>query len=212
MWQSFKEYITALGHWGWAVVGDVILSGVGAYIDISGRGAFPPTWLWILLLVSGLAVAPLFVFHKVRVQRDKLQAEKDSQEPNVELTDFDYELPYKRMTGYGANVIVIRLAGILRNMSPKNYGCLDFFRVEIPTPRGIYLATSHNPPLGYKFEPNSIYSNKLFSFTGDFNDPLIGLESWEPLIKGAKGVINLAVQGQKIKTYPIKIADKEGFG
>lgn len=189
---------------------DVIGGGIGAYVDISGRGAFP-TWLWILLLVSGFTIAPLFAFHKLRVQRDKLQAEKDSQESNVELTNFDSELPYKRMTGYGENVIVIRLAGRLRNMSPQNYGCLEFLRVEIPTPRGIYVAISQNPPLGYRFEPNSIYPNKLFSFTGDLSDPLIELESWEPLIKGAKGVINLVVQGQKIKTYPIKIADKEGF-
>lgn len=170
----------------------------------------------LLFLILGIFLVSLWSPYKVWKQtddeRERLQTQIDSRESNVELTDFDHELTYKRMTDSRGDVIVIRLAGRLRNTSPKNSGSLDFFRVEVPTPRGIYLAISKVPQVGHEFKPNSIYPNELFTFAGDFADPLIKLESWEPLIKGAKGRINLAVQGQKIKTYPIKIADKEGFG
>jgi hypothetical protein len=70
MWVSFKEYITALGHWGWFVLGDVVSGGAGAYLDVSGRVGFP-TFIWILMLLGGLTVAPFMAFHKVRLQRDE---------------------------------------------------------------------------------------------------------------------------------------------
>lgn len=142
-------------------------------------------------------------------EQDKLQVEKDSRESNVELTDFDRELQYKKMKNSRGDVIVIRLAGRLRNNSSENCGSLDFFRVEVDTPYGSFIAKSDNPPLGHTFIPNSIYPNKIYTFTGELVAPHIG--SWELFIKGAEGRINLAVQGQTIKTYPIKIADTEGF-
>jgi len=176
------------------------------YIQIGG-------WFFLALgIFLAFLWSPYKVWKQTDDERERLQTQIDSRESNVELTDFDHELTYKRMTDSRGDVIVIRLAGRLRNTSPENSGSLDYFRVDVPTPRGIYLAVSRVPPLGHTFEPNSIYPNQLFTFTGDFADPLIKLESWEPLIKGAKGRINLAVQGQRIKTYPIKIADKEGFG
>jgi hypothetical protein len=93
----------------------------------------------------------------------------------------------------------------------QTHGSLDFLRIEIQTPRGFFIANSGTPQLGDRFEPNSIFSEKCFIFSGDLSDPDIGIESWEPLIQGQKGRINLAVQGQDIRTYPIKISDKEGF-
>ncbi len=37
MGKSFKEYITALGYWGWVVLIDVLSGSKGAYLDISGK-------------------------------------------------------------------------------------------------------------------------------------------------------------------------------
>ena len=48
-------------------------------------------------------------------------------------------------------------------------------------------------------------------FTADLEEPLVNIQSWEPFIKGGNGRINLAIQGQQIKSYPITIADAEGF-
>jgi len=141
--------------------------------------------------------------------KDELQAKIDSKQSDVEFTDFNHELQYKKKTSSRGNEIIIRSAGRLRNNSSENRGCLDFFRVEVPTPYGSFIATSDDPPLGYTFEPNSIYRNEIYVFTGELSPPHI--DSWEPHIKGAEGRINLAVQGQMIRTYPIKIADTEGF-
>lgn len=181
---------------------------------------FPATWYggwgrWPFLGVGLIIVflwSPFKVWKQIKEERDRLQAQIDSKEAQVKLTNFDNELRYRIMTGSrNQKVIVIRLFAILRNTSMQNHGSLDFFRIEIPTSRGSFIAKSDVPPLGYKFEPNSIYKDKCFVFNGDLADPVIGIESWEPFIQGKEGRINLAVQGQKIRTYPIKIADKEGF-
>jgi hypothetical protein len=146
-------------------------------------------------------------------ERDRLQAEIDSEKSDVEFTDFDPEIQYRIMQGSRGKELVFRVAGRLRNKSPRNSGSLDFFRINIPvttqTFHGSFIANSNNPQTGHKFEPNSIYPEKLYIFRGELLSPYIG--SWEPHIKGAKGRINLQVQGQDIKTYPIKIAGKEGF-
>jgi hypothetical protein len=68
---SFKEYITSLGHWGWLVMADFVLTITGAWLDLSATAGFP-TWLWLTLGLVGLIVAPFFAFHKVREQRDKV--------------------------------------------------------------------------------------------------------------------------------------------
>jgi hypothetical protein len=180
---------------------------------------FPATWYgdwgrWLLLGVGLVIIflwSPFKVWDETEKERKKLQAKEDSKKPNVELTNFDPELQYRVMTKGSKPVIVIRLSGRLRNISLQNSGSLDFFRIEVPTPRGSFIAVSNDLPLGYKFEPNSIYRDSLFVFTGDLGEPAIQVQSWEPFIKGAKGRVNLAIQGQEIRSYPIKIADQEGF-
>lgn len=209
MWQSFKEYITALGRWGWVVVADIILTGAGAYLDLSS--GIIPTWVWITLGLLALIIAPFVAFHKLRVQRDKLKAEKDSKESKVELTDFNRELEYRVMEKGSKLVIAIRLKGILRNRSLENSGSLSYFGLSIDTPHGFYSAESNNPPFGYKFEPNFIYGDRLFVFIGELDEPHLKIQSWIPYIKGAEGRIILDVQGQEIKNYPIKIANEQGF-
>lgn len=72
MRKSFKQYITALGRWGWVAMADIILSSVGAYLDISNTASIP-MWLWGTFLLIGLIVAPFWAFHKLRVERDELQ-------------------------------------------------------------------------------------------------------------------------------------------
>ena len=66
---------------------DIISGGAGAYLDISGSWGFP-TWLWIILLVIGLAIAPFWAFHKVRVGRDKLQKKLDDRKERKVILDF----------------------------------------------------------------------------------------------------------------------------
>ena len=76
MVKSFQEYLVAFGYWGLLVVADFIASGVGAYLDVSGAVSFP-RWIWMALLFAGLAIAPLFPFHKMRLARDELIQERD---------------------------------------------------------------------------------------------------------------------------------------
>jgi len=188
---------------------------------LTGISLLPVSATWYqdwgrwLILVIGLVLtfiwSPFAVWLETEKERERLQAEIDSKESNVELTNFDHELQYKVMTKGSKPVIALRLSGRLRNMSLGNAGSLDFFRLEVPTPRGSFIAVSEDPPLGYRFEPNSIYKSQLFVFTGDIGEPSVQIQSWEPFIKGAKGRINLVVQGQQIKSYPITIADAEGF-
>ena len=62
-----------------------ILSGMaGAYLDISGAWGFP-TWLWVTLLGIAFIIIPFIAFHKIRVQRDVLQAQlqKDKNTPKL---------------------------------------------------------------------------------------------------------------------------------
>ena len=180
---------------------------------------FPATWYgewgrWLFLGVGLIIVflwSPFKVWKQIKDERDRLQAQIDSKEANIELTNFDHELQYRKMTKGSQPVIAIRLLGILRNMSSQNSGSLDYLRIEVSTPRGSYIAKSDNPPLGYKFEPNSIYPTQHFIFVGELSEPNLNIQSWEPYVRGAEGKVVLDVQGQKIKTYPIKIADKEGF-
>lgn len=71
MWKSLKEYVTALGHWGWIVLVDIFSGITGAYLDVSGIEGFP-TWLWVTLLGIALIISPFIAFHKLRKQRDEL--------------------------------------------------------------------------------------------------------------------------------------------
>ncbi len=73
----------------------IILAGAGAYLDISGKGGFP-TWLWIVLAISGFVIAQFLAFHKVRLERDRaLEAEK----PLI-ITPHKYAIGLSGMTEY----------------------------------------------------------------------------------------------------------------
>lgn len=84
MRESFKEYITSLGHWGWVVLVDIISGAVGAYLDISGKWGFP-TWLWIMLLMLGLAIAPFLAFHKLRVYKQELETKLNDRQERLNV-------------------------------------------------------------------------------------------------------------------------------
>ncbi len=76
MGKSIREYVTALGHCGWAEGVDVLSGITGAYLDISSKAGFP-MWLWILLLALGMAIAPFVAYHKLRIKRDEIQRQLD---------------------------------------------------------------------------------------------------------------------------------------
>lgn len=59
-----------MGYWTLLVIADVIFAVTGAILDATKVTSFP-TWLWVTAGALGLAIAPFFVFHKVRVQRDE---------------------------------------------------------------------------------------------------------------------------------------------
>lgn len=73
MRESLREYITALGHWGWLVLVDVFSGLVGAYLDISGSKWGVPTWIWITLLGIAFVIVPFIAFHKLRIKRDEMR-------------------------------------------------------------------------------------------------------------------------------------------
>lgn len=171
---------------------------------------FTPFWsritgiaiIFILLLRSAYKV-----WSSADDQRERLQAEKDSKESCVELTNFHDELQYRIMTRGSKAVIAIGLSGILRNTSLQNSGSLDYFGLTIQTTKGFFRAETDSPPLGHKFEPNSIYPHTHFVFVGELSEPYLNIQSWEPYIKGAQGTVTLDVQGQKIRSYPIRVAE-----
>jgi hypothetical protein len=102
MLKSLKEYATALGHWVWVVILEVLGSAVGAYLDISNTLSIP-IWLWLTFLLLGLIIAPFLAFHKIRKERDVLQEKLDNN-PFIEVEphkDFDdYYLKVHNIGGY----------------------------------------------------------------------------------------------------------------
>lgn len=164
------------------------------------------------ILAILVIVAAYKVWKNTDDELERLQAEKDSQKSNVELTNFCNELLYMTSRPQcGPPTIVVELVAILRNTSLQNSGSLDHFILSIPTDRGFFQAKCDELPLGFEFKPNSIYPKDHFKFIGVLSEPALGIESWEPFIKGATGRIILEVQGQDIKTYPVRIADKESL-
>lgn len=72
MWQSIKEYILVLGWWIWVILIGICLSGIGVYLNISGKEKIP-IWVWFIVLVLALLIAPYKAFNKIRVERDELK-------------------------------------------------------------------------------------------------------------------------------------------
>jgi hypothetical protein len=76
MRKSLKEYITALGHWGWVVA--VILVGdiygiISSYLSSSNANFVLPIWAWWVILVVILILSPFIAFHKLRLAKDESQ-------------------------------------------------------------------------------------------------------------------------------------------
>jgi hypothetical protein len=74
MRKSLKNYIAAFGKWGFfmaaILVGDIL-----GIIQSYYTEWLIPAWGWWLILVIILIVSPFIAFHKLRVQRDELQAQ-----------------------------------------------------------------------------------------------------------------------------------------
>jgi hypothetical protein len=76
MWQSFEEYMPAVGKRWWAMV-------VGGIFTIAGIISYfypflvLPAWTWFLIALLFISIAQFFAFHRVRVERDEARAERD---------------------------------------------------------------------------------------------------------------------------------------
>ena len=73
MWKSLREYVLSLGHWGWVVAVDLVGSVTGWYLDISNTVDIP-MWVWLVPLLAALAIAPFLAFHRMRIDKDRLQS------------------------------------------------------------------------------------------------------------------------------------------
>jgi hypothetical protein len=105
MRQSLTEYTTALGRWGFLLIADLCLSGIGAYLDISG-GVPIPRWVWLSTVLVGLTVAPFISFHRVRTERDRKSEQlRDLQETRpsiqVETVSDRYDVMFLKVTNLG---------------------------------------------------------------------------------------------------------------
>jgi hypothetical protein len=129
MWKSLTEYITALGHWGWVVLVDILSGGTGAYLDISGKWGFP-TWLWLSMLGVALIIVPFIVFHKRRLIWEKTLEELNAiknQRPEIDTAiskqnnDFDIEVLNKGEDAeFEAQVEIVNGGDFVRSL-PRNY-------------------------------------------------------------------------------------------
>lgn len=70
MWKSLKEYVLATGRWGWVILVDILLGGVGAYLDISGTWELP-RGVWVTMVGVAVLIGPFIAFHKIRQERDE---------------------------------------------------------------------------------------------------------------------------------------------
>ena len=97
MRQSLREYITALGYWGFIVIAPITLNIIGVYQLASGNQFTGiPSWVWFQVAFVFLLIIPFIAFHKVRVQRDKALGAEQS----LVLTPHTYAIGLSGMTGY----------------------------------------------------------------------------------------------------------------
>jgi hypothetical protein len=76
VWKSVKEYVPAILKLWWVVVVGGILSAVGVVLNIV-QGLTIPAWLLVVIGLMGLFVAQFLAFHRVKLDRDHLQARLD---------------------------------------------------------------------------------------------------------------------------------------
>lgn len=77
MWESIKEFFTTLGKLGWVLAVDWLAAAWGLvleFTDVLGPQKYEP-WFWAAL-VSIAVLGPLWAFHEVRVERDKLKSSR----------------------------------------------------------------------------------------------------------------------------------------
>jgi len=77
MWQSFKEYIRAVGQRWWAIIGFLVgvLGIISGVLDIT---IGLPYWAWVIIGIIALIMAQFLAYHKVRKQRDEARGEVTS--------------------------------------------------------------------------------------------------------------------------------------
>jgi len=81
MWQSLKEYVIAVVRLWWFVVAGV--ASIAGIIINFVQGTIIPSWVWAAIGFLALLIAQFVAFHRVRVDRDRLQRQPA---PAIEVT------------------------------------------------------------------------------------------------------------------------------
>lgn len=97
MCQSLREYVTALGYWGFIVIAPITLDIIGVYqLAFDNQFTGIPSWVWFQVAFVLLLIICFIAFHRVRVQRDKALGAEQS----LVLTPHAYAIGLSGMTGY----------------------------------------------------------------------------------------------------------------
>ncbi len=77
MFKIIKEYITALGYWGFLVIAPIILDVLGVIQLITNKQVFIlPSWLWFQVSFLFLLVIPFIAFYKIRIHVEKISDDR----------------------------------------------------------------------------------------------------------------------------------------
>lgn len=74
MWQSLREYISAVVRKWWAIIG-FLIGALGLISMVSGITILLPYWAWFIVGIIAFIVAQFLVYHEVRKQRDDARNE-----------------------------------------------------------------------------------------------------------------------------------------
>jgi hypothetical protein len=73
MWQSLREYISAVVRKWWAIIG-FLIGALGLISLVSGITILLPYWAWLIIGLVALMVAQFFVYYEVGKQRDPVES------------------------------------------------------------------------------------------------------------------------------------------
>lgn len=73
MWQSIREYISAVVRKWWAIIG-FLIGALGLISLVSSITILLPYWAWLIIGLIALMVAQFLVYREVRKQRDPVES------------------------------------------------------------------------------------------------------------------------------------------
>lgn len=80
IWTTTKEYCPKLLRRTWIVVVTFIIAAVSAYLlyQTWEEMTMLSLWAFVAMVLGGITVAQFFIFHDIRVERDRTKAERDA--------------------------------------------------------------------------------------------------------------------------------------